>query len=124
MIFLCNYCGGCAFSLLKTVTIIDKDRASAVLAQDIGAEELLILTSVDKVSLEFGTEDQRDLDRLTIEEARRYLAEGHFPAGNMGPKIESAVRFLEERGSRVFIGAVDQAGDILTGRSGTVIVQS
>ena len=104
--------------------VIDKDRASAVLAHNIGAEELLILTSVQKVSLAFGTEDQRDLDRLTIEEARRYLAEGHFPAGNMGPKIESAVRFLEGCGSSVYIGAVDQAGDILAGRTVTVIVQS
>jgi carbamate kinase len=104
--------------------VIDKDRASAVLAHNIGAEELLILTSVPRVSLDFGTEDQRDLDRLTIEEAERYLAEGHFPEGNMGPKIESAIRFLQGSGSRVYIGAVDQSGDILAGRTGTVIVQS
>ncbi len=104
--------------------VIDKDRASAVLALDIGAPELLILTSVSHVSLAFGTEDQRDLDHLTLEEARRYLAEGHFPPGNMGPKIESAIRFLERGGRRVFIGAVDQAGDILAGQSGTVLTKS
>jgi len=104
--------------------VIDKDRASAVLALDIGASELLNLTSVPRVSLAFGTSDQRDLDHLTLEEARRYLDEGHFPPGNMGPKIESAIRFLEGGGRRVYIGAVDQAGDILTGRSGTIVERS
>ncbi len=104
--------------------VIDKDRASAILALDIGAPELLNLTSVPRVSLAFGTTDQRDLDHLTLEEARRYLAEGHFPPGNMGPKIESAIRFLEGGGRRVYIGAVDQAGDILSGRTGTIVERS
>jgi len=104
--------------------VIDKDRASAILALDIGAPELLNLTSVPRVSLAFGTTDQRDLDHLTLEEARRYLAEGHFPPGNMGPKIESAIRFLEGGGRRVYIGAVDQAGEILSGRTGTIVERS
>lgn len=104
--------------------VIDKDRASAVLALDIGASELLILTSVPCVSLHFGTPQQRDLDHLTLEEARGYAEEGHFPPGNMGPKIESALWFLDRGGERVCIGAVDRAGDILAGRSGTVITQA
>jgi len=104
--------------------VIDKDRASAVLALDIGASELLILTSVPCVSLDFGTPQQRDLDHLTLEEARGYTEEGHFPPGNMGPKIESALWFLDRGGERVFIGAVDQAGAILAGQSGTVITQT
>jgi carbamate kinase len=101
--------------------VIDKDRASAVLALNINAPDLLILTSVPCVSLAFGTPDQRDLDRLTLEEVRGYMAEGHFPPGNMGPKVEAAIGFLEGGGERVFIGAVDRAGDILAGRSGTLI---
>ncbi|MFC1545258.1 carbamate kinase [Gemmatimonadota bacterium] len=101
--------------------VIDKDRASAVLALDIGASELLILTSVPCVSLDFGTPEQRDLEHLTLAEAMRYSEEGHFPPGNMGPKIESALWFLERGGERVYIGAVDQAGAILAGKSGTII---
>ncbi len=101
--------------------VIDKDRASAVLGEDIGASELLILTGVERVALGFGTPEQRDLKRMTLSEAERYLAEGHFPAGSMGPKIEAAIHFLEKGGERVFIGALDQAKEILEGRSGTVI---
>jgi carbamate kinase len=101
--------------------VIDKDRASAVLGLNIRASEFLILTSVPCVSLDFGTPEQRDLDHLTLAEAVTYLDEGHFPPGNMGPKIESAIQFLEGGGERVYIGAVDRAGEILAGRSGTVI---
>jgi carbamate kinase len=101
--------------------VIDKDRASAVLANGIGASEFLILTSVPHVSLHYGTPQQRDLSRMTLEEARRYLSEGHFPAGSMGPKIEAAIRFLEHGGERVYIGLLDQAAEILARRSGTLI---
>jgi len=104
--------------------VIDKDRASAVLGLDVEAAELLILTSVPYVSLDFGTPEQRDLEHLTLAEARAYMDEGHFPPGNMGPKIESAIQFLEGGGERVYVGAVDQVGDILAGRSGTVITQT
>ncbi len=104
--------------------VIDKDRASAVLALDIGATDLLILTSVPHVSLWFGTPQQRDLDHLTGREARRYLAEGHFPPGSMGPKIEAAIGFLDGGGERVFIGSVDRAGDILAGKTGTCLTKS
>jgi len=92
-----------------------------VLGLDVGASDLLILTSVPCVSLHFGTPEQHDLDRLTLAEARGYANEGHFPPGNMGPKIESAIQFLEGGGEQVYIGAVDQVGDILAGQSGTVI---
>ncbi|MFO7768576.1 MAG: carbamate kinase [bacterium] len=101
--------------------VIDKDRASAVLGEDIGAPDLLILTGVDRVALDFGSPQQRDLARMTLSEAERYLAEGHFPAGSMGPKIEAAIHFLEQGGERVFIGALDQAKEILDGRAGTII---
>jgi carbamate kinase len=101
--------------------VIDKDRASAVLGNGIGADDLLILTSVPCVSLDFGTPQQRDLDRMTVVEARQYMAERQFPAGSMGPKIEAAIRFLENGGRRVYIGLLDRAADILARRSGTLI---
>src|SRR2546428_4071833 len=78
--------------------VIDKDLASALLAQSIGADLLLISTQVERVSLNYGKSDQRDLDRLTLDEAKRYLSEGHFPAGSMGPKIRAAIQFLEAAG--------------------------
>jgi carbamate kinase len=101
--------------------VIDKDRASAVLGNGIGAADLLILTSVPCVSLDFGTPQQRDLDHLTVDEARQFLAAGQFPAGSMGPKIEAAIRFLENGGRGVYIGLLDRAADILARRSGTLI---
>jgi carbamate kinase len=101
--------------------VIDKDRASAVLALNIGAPELLILTSVPCVSIDFGSPSQRDLERLSLQDAKQYLAEGQFPPGSMGPKIEAAIRFLEGGGKRVFIGDLDQAAEILACRSGTLI---
>jgi carbamate kinase len=91
--------------------VIDKDRASAVLARDIGAQLLLILTEVEKVALNYGTLLQQDLDRFTVEEAKKYLAERHFPPGSMGPKIEAAIQFLEAGGKQVIITSISKAYD-------------
>lgn len=91
--------------------VIDKDRASAVLARDIDAELLLILTEVEKVALNFGTLLQIDLDKLTVEEARKYQKEHHFPPGSMGPKIEAAIQFLESGGKEVIITSIPKAYD-------------
>ncbi len=91
--------------------VIDKDRASAVLARDIGAELLLILTEVEKVALNFGTLLQIDLDKLTVEEAKKYQKENHFPPGSMGPKIEAAIQFLESGGKEVIITSIPKAYD-------------
>ncbi|MCD6117500.1 carbamate kinase [bacterium] len=102
--------------------VIDKDRASAVLAYDIGAEQLHILTAVDKVSLDFGTPGQRDLDIITKAEAQKYLDEGEFPAGSMGPKIEAAIKFLEDGGKEVLITSVENYSFALQGKTGTKIV--
>ncbi|MCJ7578278.1 MAG: carbamate kinase [candidate division Zixibacteria bacterium] len=104
--------------------VIDKDRASAILARDIGAELLLILTEVEKVALNFGTLLQIDLNKLTVEEARKYLKEGHFPPGSMGPKIEAAIQFLESGGKEVIITSIPKAYDSVKKKNaGTRIVR-
>lgn len=103
--------------------VIDKDRASAVLARDIGAELLLILTEAEKVALHFGTLLQMNLDRLTVEEVKKYQKEGHFPAGSMGPKIEAAIQFLESGGKEVIITSIPKAYDAVKKKTaGTRIV--
>jgi carbamate kinase len=102
--------------------VIDKDRASAVLARDIKAELLLILTSVEKVALNFGTVLQRNLDKITLIEAKKYLSEGHFPSGSMGPKIEAAISFLESGGKEVIITSIEKAYLSVKRKAGTRIV--
>ncbi len=101
--------------------VIDKDLGAAVLARVIKAEILLILTDVEKVSLDFGKPSQRPLDRMTLQECRDFLVAGQFPAGSMGPKVESAVRFLESGGDRVIISSLERAEDAIAGRAGTTI---
>lgn len=101
--------------------VIDKDLASALLAEELGAEILLILTDVERVALFFGTSQQVFLEKLSVREARKYLLEGHFPQGSMGPKIEAAVRFIEGGGERAYITSLEKAPEALAGRAGTEI---
>lgn len=101
--------------------VVDKDFASAVLALAVGAPELFILTGVERVMLDYGTPQARELAVVSVREARRHLAEGQFPAGSMGPKIEAACRFVEGGGSRVLITHIDRLPDALEGRTGTWI---
>jgi len=82
-------------NLRGTRSVIDKDRASSLLARNLKVDLLLISTGVEKVALNFAQPNQQWLDRMTVSEAKRYLAEGHFPPGNMGPKIEAIIQFLE-----------------------------
>ncbi len=102
--------------------VIDKDLASAVLAEEIDAEILSILTSVDKVSTHFGTPQRRDLDRCTLSELKKYAEEGHFPPGSMGPKTQAAIVFLENGGELVTISSFENACKALRGEAGTQIV--
>ena len=83
--------------------VIDKDAASCLLATELGASVFIISTDVDKVALNYGTDEQREIDRMTAAECRAHLAAGHFAAGSMLPKIESALRFLEQGGEEVII---------------------
>ena len=102
--------------------VLDKDRTAALLAKILGVETLLILTDVDKVFINYGKPDQRALDKVTVQECRKYLGEGQFPSGSMGPKIESAVSFLQDStGKRVVIASLEMAEEALKGRAGTTI---
>lgn len=102
--------------------VIDKDLASALLGNEVGAAELMILTGVEKVAINFRQPNQQFLDRITISEARKYLDDGQFPPGSMGPKIRAAIRFLEGGGEKVTITSIEKSGDVLQGDVGTVIV--
>lgn len=103
--------------------VVDKDLASAVLATQIEAQELYILTAVEKVALNFATPEQKDLDIMTVKEAQRYLQEGHFPSGSMGPKIQAAINFLESGGEKVVITSVDKMPEAILGKTGTEIIR-
>ena len=103
--------------------VIDKDRASALVARDIGADYLIILTGVDRVCVNFGKPDQRELETMTADEARAYLEEGQFPPGSMGPKIEAAIQYLRDGGGKVLITSIERLQDALEGRCGTVITK-
>jgi carbamate kinase len=102
--------------------VIDKDFASALLARSVGADLLCITTGVDQVAVNYGRPDQRALGVVTPDEARRHLADGQFPAGSMGPKIEAALGFLEQGGDEVLITSPDRLADALQGATGTRIV--
>ena len=102
--------------------VIDKDAASAVLAHDLGASLLVFTTAVERVALDFGTPGEHPIDRMTVTEARRHLAEGQFPPGSMGPKIEAAIQFVEGGGEVAVITTARAAGDALAGQTGTRIV--
>ncbi len=102
--------------------VIDKDLASAVLAKEVGADILSILTSVDAVAINFGEPDQKSLGQTTLGEIKKLYAEGHFPPGSMGPKVLAAIKFLEEGGEVVTITSFENAGKSLRGEAGTRIV--
>lgn len=101
--------------------VIDKDLASAVLARDINAEELLILTGVDCVAINYNKENQQDLATLNLKEAKYHLENGQFPKGSMGPKIQAAINFLEQGGEKVIITSIENAVGALVNNSGTII---
>ncbi|MBI4592664.1 MAG: carbamate kinase [Candidatus Rokubacteria bacterium] len=101
--------------------VIEKDLATAVLAHELGADQALFLTGVDRVATGWGTPAQRFLDRLTVGEARRLLAAGEFAPGSMGPKVEAAVDFVERGGRTAVITSLDRVADAMRGAAGTVV---
>ncbi len=103
--------------------VIDKDLTAGLMANILGIYDMMILTAVPRVAVNFGKPDQRDLSRVGLSEIRKYHAEGHFPPGSMGPKVEAAIRFLEAGGKRVVITSLETAVPALRGETGTHIVQ-
>lgn len=109
-------------SKLKGVeAVIDKDLAGEKLAEDVGAELFIILTDVDYVYLNYGTPKQKALKSLSFEEAKKYLEEGQFPPGSMGPKVKAALRFLEWGGEAVIITSINSLHEAMKGHAGTFI---
>ena len=102
--------------------VIDKDRCSERLAVEIGADVLVLLTGVPRVALDFGTRWERELSRLSVDDVARGLHDGDFPVGSMGPKMESAARFVEECGGRALITSADRLVSAVAGTDGTWVV--
>lgn len=102
--------------------VIDKDLAGERLATALGASTFLILTDVEKVYLNYGKPDQKPIDIMTVSEAKKYLEEGHFKPGSMGPKVLASIRFIENGGKLAIIGHLNKAYEALKGESGTRII--
>src|SRR5699024_8082708 len=102
--------------------VIDKDFSSAKLAELVDCDILVILTAVEKVAINFGKENQEDLDSLSVEEAEKYIAEGQFAKGSMLPKVEAALEFVtSKQGREAVITSLENAKDALNGATGTWI---
>ena len=123
-------CGGGGIPVFKTegnhlkgaAAVIDKDFAAALLARQLEADLLIILTAVEKVAIHFGKPDQQWLDRLTPDAARQYIQDGEFAPGSMLPKVEAALAFAESRpGREALITLLEKARDAIHGRTGTLI---
>jgi carbamate kinase len=102
--------------------VVDKDLTSTLLANSLRIPDLLILSAVERVSVNFGKPQQRELKEVTLSDIKRYQREGHFAKGSMGPKVDAAIRHVESGGRRAIIGHLEHAGAALEGRSGTHVV--
>lgn len=102
--------------------VIDKDLTTAHMANVLGIEVMVILTAVSRVAINFGKANQEELDTVSVSKVKKYLEEGHFPAGSMGPKIEAAIKFIEGGGKRAIIGHLNEALPAIRGESGTHIL--
>lgn len=102
--------------------VIDKDFASALLAAELKADLFIVLTGVPKVAVDFGKPTQRNLDRMTADEAQKYFDQGQFPPGSMGPKIEASIQFVRASGRQVMITDVEHLREALDNKEGTLVV--
>jgi carbamate kinase len=102
--------------------VIDKDFASALLASELDADLYIVLTGVERVALDWGKPTQRNVERMTVAEAEKHLADGQFPPGSMGPKIQASVQFVKASGRQVLITDVQVLHEALEGKNGTLIV--
>ncbi len=103
--------------------VVDKDYASSLVAQGLDADMLLISTGVEKVAIHFNTPQQQWLDRMTLSEARRYTAEGHFAAGSMGPKVQALIDYVAATGGEGVVTNPDHLSRAVAGKAGTAIVR-
>jgi carbamate kinase len=108
-------------SLIGTAAVIDKDHASSLLASNINADVFVISTAVEKVYLNYGKPDQKDLDHVTLDELKDYIKEGHFKPGSMLPKIQAVISFLEKGGKKAIITNPENLKNALAGKTGTHI---
>ncbi|MFX0069240.1 MAG: carbamate kinase [Promethearchaeota archaeon] len=111
-------------SLRGVEAVVDKDFVAEKLGVEIGAETILFVMDVEKVAINFGKPNQQNLDKLSLMEAEKYMDEGHFPPGSMGPKIRSAIDFLKAGGKKVVISSLETIGDALLGKAGTTLYRS
>ena len=128
--FIVIACGGGGIPVLQdkkgrlkgVAAVVDKDFAAERLGSLIGAEILILITSVKQVSVFYGTPRQKSLRKMTLKEAEQYYAEGHFPPGSMGPKIEASMKFLRSGGKKTIITSLEGIGAALKGEGGTEII--
>ena len=120
-------CGGGGFTVIRpgnhlkgASAVIDKDFASCLLAKELDADYLIILTAVEQVALNFGTPDEKWLSEVSIDEAKQYISEGHFAPGSMLPKVQAAVDFAESKpGRTALITLLEKSRDAIQGKTGT-----
>jgi len=129
MDFIVICCGGGGIPVIRegrtfcgVDAVIDKDLASAKLAEEVGVDLFIIATDVEGAALNYGKENQRFLRTITIEEATRYMEEGHFPPGSMGPKIQASIEFLKSGGTRAVITSIEAIEAAVQGSAGTKII--
>ncbi|HSE83126.1 MAG TPA: carbamate kinase [Thermodesulfobacteriota bacterium] len=128
--FIVIACGGGGIPVLRdkkgrlkgVAAVIDKDFAAERLGSLIGAEILILITSVKQVSVFYGTPRQKNFRKMTLKEAEQYYADGHFPPGSMGPKIEASMKFLRSGGKKTIITSLEGIGAAIKGEGGTEIV--
>jgi len=130
MDFIVICCGGGGIPVIRegrtfcgVDAVIDKDLASAKLAEEVGVDIFLIATDVEGAALHYGQPDQQYLHTLTLKHAARYLKQGHFPPGSMGPKIEAAMQFLRGGGKRAVITSIEAIEEAIAGKAGTEIIR-
>ncbi|BBJ28915.1 carbamate kinase [Athalassotoga saccharophila] len=102
--------------------VIDKDRASSLLARILDVDIFMILTGVDEVYLNYGKADQKVLKELKVSDAKKYLAQNQFPSGSMGPKIEAAISFVEATGRQCIITSLEKSSEAMKGKAGTFVI--
>jgi len=131
MDFIVVCCGGGGIPVIRegrkfsgVDAVIDKDLASARLAEEVGADIFLIATDTDGVALDFGTDQERLLRTVTTEAAAAYLQSGQFPEGSMGPKVTAAARFIKNTAKRAIIASVDKIDQAVAGNAGTEFVSN